>query len=98
MIVGGNLTYRLGSLSYSSGTTITPPLPQGALVGLAIGGVILILIVIGIIIMYRRKSSESARVLRSMQEQMDVLELKVAAECKEGQSTPLYCGRWSAVQ
>lgn len=33
---------------------------------------------------YRRKSTESNRVLKNMQEQMDILELRVAAECKEG--------------
>jgi len=36
-----------------------------------------------IIIAYRRKSGESTRALKNMQEQMDVLELRVAAECKE---------------
>ena len=41
------------------------------------------MIVIGILILYRRKSTESSRVLKNMQEQMDVLELRVAAECKE---------------
>ena len=40
-------------------------------------------LVIGILILYRRKSTESTRVLKNMQEQMDVLELRVAAECKE---------------
>ncbi|CAH1393499.1 unnamed protein product [Nezara viridula] len=36
-----------------------------------------------IVIAYRRKSTESNRVLKNMQEQMDILELRVAAECKE---------------
>ena len=44
----------------------------------------LLVIVVVILILYRRKSSESSRVLKNMQEQMDVLELRVAAECKEG--------------
>lgn len=35
------------------------------------------------IIAYRKKTSESNRVLKNMQEQMDILELQVAAECKE---------------
>ena len=45
--------------------------------------VIVIVFVIVILIAYRRKSGESTRALKNMQEQMDVLELRVAAECKE---------------
>ena len=41
------------------------------------------MIVICVVIAYRRKSTESSRVLKSMQEHMDMLELQVAAECKE---------------
>lgn len=44
---------------------------------------LLVLVVIVILILYRRKSTESSRVLKSMQEQMDVLELRVASEAKE---------------
>merc|ERR1719371_95209 len=53
------------------------------MIGVAVGGCVLLLIVIGILILYRRKSGESTRALKNMQEQMDVLELRVAAECKE---------------
>lgn len=45
--------------------------------------VILLLIFISLVIAYRKKTSESNRVLKNMQEQMDILELQVAAECKE---------------
>lgn len=38
---------------------------------------------VGLVIAYRKKTSESNRVLKNMQEQMDFLELQVAAECKE---------------
>lgn len=48
------------------------------------GACVLIIVFIIILILYRRKSTESNRVLKNMQEQMDVLELRVAAECKEG--------------
>ena len=43
-------------------------------------GLLLVLFVIAIL--YRRKSTENARVLKGMQEQMDVLELKVS-DCQE---------------
>ena len=45
--------------------------------------VILVVVFIAFLIAYRRKSTESNRVLKNMQEQMDILELRVAAECKE---------------
>ena len=44
---------------------------------------LLVVFVIFILIAYRRKSTESTRVLKNMKDQMDVLELRVAAECKE---------------
>ena len=52
---------------------------------MAAAACLLVLAVIAILIAYKRKSSESSRVLKNMQEQMDVLELRVAAECKEGE-------------
>jgi len=52
--------------------------------GVIVGGAALLIVFIGTLILYRRKSTESNRVLKNMQEQMDVLELRVAAECKEG--------------
>ena len=80
VLIGDNLEYRIGQLSYSLGEG---QLPKPVLIGVAVGAGILLLIVIGILILYRRKSTESSRVLKNMQEQMDVLELRVAAECKE---------------
>lgn len=44
---------------------------------------LIVLVFIAFLIAYRRKSTESNRVLKNMQEQMDILELRVAAECKE---------------
>ena len=79
--IGQNLEYRIGRLSYSySGEG---QLPKPVMIGVAVGAAVLVLIVIAILILYRRKSTESVRVLKNMQEQMDVLELRVAAECKE---------------
>lgn len=47
------------------------------------GVAFLLLIFVILLIAYRKKTSESNRVLKNMQEQMDILELQVAAECKE---------------
>jgi plexin A len=70
-------------LSYSPLAAAERNLPQGLIITIiAIVGVFLIAIVV-VILLYRRKSTENARVLKNMQDQMDVLELKVAAECKE---------------
>ena len=80
VLIGEALQYRIGRLSYSQGEG---QLPRPVLIGLAVGAGLLVLFVIGILILYRRKSTESSRVLKNMQEQMDVLELRVAAECKE---------------
>ena len=80
-MIGQSLNYKIGKLSY--GGQGDGQLPKPVMIGVAIGGGILLLIVIGILILYRRKSTDSARVLKNMQEQMDVLELRVAAECKE---------------
>ena len=40
--------------------------------------------VVIIFIAYRKKSQENDRVMKHMQNQMDILEAKVAKECKEG--------------
>ncbi|QQP52047.1 Plexin A [Caligus rogercresseyi] len=68
VMIGDNLEYRIGHLSYSSGAETR--LPTSILAGVILGACILLLIVIAILILYRRKSSESTR-------------LRVAAECKE---------------
>jgi len=51
--------------------------------GVIAGSVVFLLIFVALLVAYRKKTSESNRVLRNMQEQMDILELRVAAECKE---------------
>lgn len=82
---GGKLKYIIGKLSYASPAGLNGPLSKPALIGVIAGIVLLVLIFIAFLIAYRRKSTESNRVLKNMQEQMDILELRVAAECKEGE-------------
>jgi plexin A len=81
----GKLRYVIGKLSYASPAGLNGPLSKPALIGIVAGIVVLFLIFVAFLIAYRRKSTESNRVLKNMQEQMDILELRVAAECKEGE-------------
>ncbi|XP_014213127.1 plexin-A4 [Copidosoma floridanum] len=83
VIVGGNLKYRIGQLSYALPAGPNSPLSKPALIGIITAIIILVIVFIAFLIAYRRKSTESNRVLKNMQEQMDILELRVAAECKE---------------
>ena len=89
MIVGGNLQYVIGKLSYAP-EEFTGPFTKPAIVGVIVSIVILLIIFFAFLIAYRRKSTESNRVLKNMQEQMDILELRVAAECKEGKKFVIF--------
>ncbi|MCL4117748.1 UNVERIFIED_CONTAM: hypothetical protein GTU68_062946, partial [Idotea baltica] len=79
---GGSLNYTIGFLDYT-GSGEVGTLPKQLIIGLSVGAVVLILILVVCLIVYQRKSNQNSRVLKSMQEQMDILELRVAAECKE---------------
>lgn len=81
--IGQNFRVNIGKLSYSSNMAQTSPLTKTTLYGGVVGIIVLILVFVAFLIAYRRKSTESSRVLKNMQEQMDILELRVAAECKE---------------
>lgn len=83
VIVGGTLRYNIGKLSYALPAGLNGPLSKPALIGVIATIVALVFVFIAFLIAYRRKSTESNRVLKNMQEQMDILELRVAAECKE---------------
>ena len=82
--VGNNLTFFVGELKYEGVTTIFTIFTQPVIIGIAVGGLLLVVIIITIFVAYCRKSRESDRVMKSMQNQMDMLEAKVAKECKEG--------------
>jgi len=83
VIVGGNLRFVIGKLSYESPNSGEGQLPKSVIIGVTIGCGVLVFVFICVVIAYRRKSTESSRVLKNMQEHMDMLELQVAAECKE---------------
>ncbi|KAH8398904.1 hypothetical protein KR222_005983, partial [Zaprionus bogoriensis] len=80
--IGPALEYRIGILSYES-SNIIMDLGDNVVFVVIAGSVIFLLIFVALLVAYRKKTSESNRVLRNMQEQMDILELRVAAECKE---------------
>lgn len=84
VIVGDNLRYKIGKLSYASLTGLAGPLTKPTVIAIVVVVFVIFVIFICFLIAYRRKSTESSRVLKNMQEQMDILELRVAAECKEG--------------
>ncbi|XP_013784646.1 plexin-A2-like [Limulus polyphemus] len=81
--VGDNLKYSIGWLSYELPSAQDNSISQKLIIGAFVGGSAFLLVVLIAVILYRRKSMESSRVLKNMQEQMDVLELRVASECKE---------------
>lgn len=80
--IGTHLVYRIGVLSY-----ISPNLMQGisrkALAIVVVAVSILAIVFAWLLYAYRKKTSESNRVLKNMKNQMDILETRVAAECKE---------------
>uniref|UniRef100_UPI00358EBDEE plexin-A1-like isoform X1 n=1 Tax=Myxine glutinosa TaxID=7769 RepID=UPI00358EBDEE len=54
-----------------------------ATVGMAMGGGVLLFVVVAMLVAYKRKSHESHMNLERLQTQMDNLEARVALECKE---------------
>ena len=78
--IGSNLTHPIGNLKFES----MQILPFPAIIAIGAGGGILVMIIVIVCIAYRQKSRESDRVMKRMQNQMDILEARVAKECKEG--------------
>lgn len=86
--IGRRLNFTLGRFSYEQSSNSFLFSPNGNAVKhvfilFIVGMCILFVGVVVVLILYRRKSTESSRVLKTMQEQMDVLELRVASEAKE---------------
>jgi len=91
------LKYKIGKLSYASLSLGAGPLTKPALIIVVVVVIAVVIVFVVFLIAYRRKSTESSRVLKNMQEQMDILELRVAAECKEGtcnQTIPARLEEW----
>ena len=58
--------------------------PPEAIGGMTGGGVFLVLVSMGILVMYKRKSNQAEREYKRIQIQMDTLESNVRSECKQG--------------
>lgn len=77
----------MGGIEFSPGVvhiTSDSPLSSTAIIGIAAAGGLLILVIVAVLIAYKRKSRESDLTLKRLQMQMDNLESRVALECKEG--------------
>lgn len=81
--VGNSLNFTIGKISYDSYGGFRKALSRSILFFLVVGACFLVFIVIVILMAYKRKASECNRVVKTMQEQMDVLEMKVASEAKQ---------------
>ena len=78
------MSYWIGDLRYEGPGTVLEVLKQPVGIGVAAGVILLLVFIIIMFLAYCRKSRESHRKMKSMQNQMDLLEAKVAHECKEG--------------
>lgn len=81
--VGNSLNFTIGKISYENQMSLENIISRQLLYIVFVGASFLIFIVIAILIAYKRKANESTRVVKTMQEQMDVLEMKVASEAKQ---------------
>ncbi|CAH1783359.1 unnamed protein product [Owenia fusiformis] len=82
IVIGSNLTFTIGDLSYEQPSSMVLPLNIIIIIALVVILVPAIVVIIGVVC-YKKKSKERDRVMKKMQTQMDVLESRVAKECKE---------------
>ena len=81
----GNLTFAVGQLRYEEPEVLSFP----AIIAIAVSGSILLVILVIVCVLYRVKSRRSDDMMKKMRIQMDMLEARVANECKEGVLYPL---------
>ena len=87
----GNLTFAVGQLRYEEPEVLSFP----AIIAIAVSGSILLVILVIVCVLYRVKSRRSDDMMKKMRIQMDMLEARVANECKEGVLYPLlFCFCW----
>ncbi|CDW56793.1 plexin A4 [Trichuris trichiura] len=78
----GNRNYTIGFLSYDS-PTVFGSLSLETIAIIASVLVAFAAIIVFLLLVYRRKSTKQQRQMKSLKEQIDAIELKVANECKE---------------
>jgi plexin A len=76
----GNLTFEVGVLKYEEAEVLS----LAAIIAISVGGGVLLLVLVIVCILYRVKSRRSDDMMKKMRIQMDLLEARVANECKEG--------------
>lgn len=79
--VGRNLRFPIGHLRYEMLKTFA--FPPEAIATVAAGTLLFVVFFIGILIVYRRKSTQAEREYKRIQIQMDTLESNVRSECKQ---------------
>jgi plexin A len=82
--VGRSLRFPIGYLRYE---VIKPyNFPDEAIIGIAVGTILLVILFAAVLIVYRRKSTQAEREYKRIQIQMDTLESNVRSECKQGKN------------
>ncbi|XP_076356920.1 plexin-B-like [Tachypleus tridentatus] len=79
--IGENLQYEIGYLRYE--VTKLYEFPREVIWGVAVGGVLLIILSVITLLTLRYKSSQAEQEYKSIQLQMDTLENSVRSECKQ---------------
>ncbi|XP_055979280.1 plexin-A2 [Sorex fumeus] len=79
LVLVGGMVFSPGSVSVAADGLLTLP----AIVSIAAGGTLLLVLVVLVLVAYKRKSRENDLTLKRLQMQMDSLESRVALECKE---------------
>ena len=91
-IIIGNSTHRVGRLILASNNdakdfaSTLKLLSLPVKIGICLAILIIFVVLVAGIILYRRQAREKDRVQKDMQNKMDMLEAKVAKECKEGET------------
>uniref|UniRef100_A0A182MEQ8 Sema domain-containing protein n=1 Tax=Anopheles culicifacies TaxID=139723 RepID=A0A182MEQ8_9DIPT len=78
--VGRNLRFPIGFIKYD---LIKPYAVSHILFGIIVSGIFFVLFLLGILFIYRRKSTLAEREYKRIQIQMDTLESNVRMECKQ---------------
>ena len=82
----GNLRTEVGSVEYA---VDTKQRNEVWIIGVAVGGGFLLTLIIVILVVYVRKSTQADRQYKKLKMQLDTLESNVRNECKQGKNCDL---------
>ena len=77
----GNLRTEVGYLEYAAENSLSD---EVWIIGVAVGGGFLLTLVVVILVVYVRKSTQADRQYKKLKMQLDTLESNVRNECKQG--------------